>query len=56
MYPITDLRWRIKHATTISPDLIERMKALGMLLGIQSHIAITSPESRAATPSRHAKS
>lgn len=48
-YPITDLRWRVEHATTISPDLIERMKALGMLLGLQSHIAISSPESRART-------
>jgi predicted amidohydrolase YtcJ len=45
-YPITDLRWRIDHATTLSPDLLERMKALGMLIAIHSHIAITSPESR----------
>ena len=48
LYPITDLRWRIDHSTTISPDLFERMKALGMLIAIHSHIAITSPESRAS--------
>lgn len=53
-YPITDLRWRVEHSTTISPDLIERMKALGMLVSIQSHIAISSPESRAASPYRAA--
>jgi predicted amidohydrolase YtcJ len=47
-YPITDLRWRIDHATTLSPDLLDRMKALGMLIAIHSHIAITSPESRAS--------
>ena len=29
LYPITDLRWRIEHSTTISRDLIERMKELG---------------------------
>lgn len=51
-YPITDLRWRVEHSTTISPDLIERMKALGMLVSIQSHIAISSPESRAASSYR----
>jgi predicted amidohydrolase YtcJ len=48
-YPITDLRWRVEHSTTISRDLIERMKALGMLVSIQSHIAISDPESRAAS-------
>ena len=53
-YPITDLRWRVEHSTTISPDLIERMKALGMLVSIQSHIAISSPESRAASTYRAA--
>ena len=53
-YPITDLRWRVEHSTTISPDLIERMKALGMLVSIQSHIAISSPESRAASAYRAA--
>jgi predicted amidohydrolase YtcJ len=45
-YPITDLRWRIEHSTTLSPELFERIKALGMLVAIHSHIAITSPESR----------
>lgn len=54
IHPITDLRWRVEHSTTISPDLIERMKALGMLVSIQSHIAISSPESRAASPFRAA--
>jgi len=52
VHPITDLRWRIEHSTTISRDLIERMKALGMLVSIQSHIAISDPESRAASPFR----
>jgi len=47
-YPITDLRWRIDHATTLAPELLDRMKALGMLVAIHSHIAITSPESRAS--------
>ena len=46
-HPITDLRWRVEHSTTISRDLIERMKALGMLVSIQSHIAISTPETRA---------
>ena len=50
--PITDLRWRIEHSTTISRDLIERMKALGMLVSIQSHIAISDAESRDASPFR----
>jgi hypothetical protein len=54
LYPITDLRWRIEHSTTISRDLIERMKKLGMLVSIQSHIAISSPESRAASGYRAA--
>jgi len=49
-YPITDLRWRVEHSTTISADLIERMQALGMLVSIQSHIAISTPETRAAAP------
>ena len=51
-YPITDLRWRVEHSTTISRELIERMKALGMLVSIQSHIAISDPESRAASSYR----
>ena len=49
-YPLADLRWHIEHSTTITADTIERAKALGMLLSIQSHVSITTPESRAATP------
>lgn len=49
-YPITDLRWRIEHSTTIAPETIERVKALGMLLSIQSHVSVSTPESRAGIP------
>ena len=49
-FPLADLRWRIEHSTTITAETIERVKALGMLLSIQSHVSITTPESRAATP------
>ena len=46
-YPLADLRWRFEHNTTISADQIERLKKLGMLMSIESHVSISTPESRA---------
>ena len=46
-YPIRDKRWRFEHSQGLSENTIERMKDLGMAIGVHSSAAMSSPESRA---------
>ena len=53
-YPIRDRRWRFEHAQGLSQATIERMKDLGMAIGVHSSAAMSSPESRKANGFRRA--
>lgn len=53
-YPIRDRRWRFEHAQGLSQATIERMKDLGMAIGVHSSAAMSSPESRNANVFRRA--
>ena len=53
-YPMRDRRWRFEHAQGLSQATIERMKDLGMAIGVHSSAAMSSPESRNANAFRRA--
>jgi len=51
-YPIRHLRWRFEHAQGLSQATIQRMKDLGMAIGVHSSAGMSSPESRSSNGSR----